>query len=260
MYQLLQDRHKNVTLAIISIAAGLTVNFAIANNLQASTVQTVTRESAVSNSTNVPVWAGRSTFIDFSGTNEVITYILLADPSRTVYSTDTPLASKQTKTIFLKPIKPLQFRGATTSHITNLSVKTQSPDGKQRLYTFNIIPKSGRVTTNGIVIIPFIVRYEPRILLAGNKTATTNDIERGLAIAISRKYTKASDPVVLKVREFIALVTNSVPVNVAAQRANIAMNVITALAQFGLEQTLPRLAEPQRNTSSYQPSARTRTR
>jgi len=235
MNQLLQKIPK-LTLHLICIASLCSISLSTPSKSQASTVKSIARESAVNSTTDVPVWAGRSTFIDFSGTNEAIIYILLADPSRTIFSTDAPLASKQARTIFLRQIKALQFRGATTAPITNLLVKTQSEDGKQRIYNFNIVPKSGQVTTNGVAIVPFIPIVEQRILQLGNQTATASDIERGLAIAISRKYTRASDPVVSKVREFIALARNSVPVSTAAERAKLSMEIITKLAQIGIQE------------------------
>jgi len=235
MYQPIRNLPK-LALNLICIASVCTTSIGTVSRSQASTVKSVDRETAINNTTDVPLWSGRSTFIDFSRTNEAIVYILLADPSKTTFSTDAPLASRQAKTIFLRQIKPLQFRGATTAPITNLSIKTQSPDGKQRIYTFNIIPKQGLVTTNGVAVVPFVPVVEPRILQLQNQTATASDIELGLAIAINRKYTLPNDPVVFKVRNFIGLAKNSVPIATAASRANVSMDVITKLAQLGIQE------------------------
>lgn len=206
--------------------------------VQASTVKIIARDDAINNTTSIPIWPGRSTFIDFSQTNEVITYILLADPSRTVFSTDAPLASRQAKTIFLKEIKPLRFPGATSTEITNLTVKTRSIDGKERLYSFDIVPNSGQATTNGITLVPLSPSTEQKILVSGNRVATLNDVELGLAIAINKGYTKPNDPVVFKVKNFLALARNLLPISLAAQKAKLSLNVVTALGEIGIQQRL----------------------
>ncbi|MEL6463176.1 MAG: hypothetical protein AAFQ91_34025, partial [Cyanobacteria bacterium J06621_15] len=49
---------------------------------------------------DVKVWTGRATAVDFSGVNERITQIFLADPTHFTYATDTPLDNGQATTIF----------------------------------------------------------------------------------------------------------------------------------------------------------------
>ena len=202
---------------------------------QNTSLITIDRETAINRTVNVPVWAGRATVIDFTKTGEIITYILLADPSRTVVNTDADLSSNKAKTIFLKVIQPLKFPGATTTFITNLSVKTRSPDGEEQLYTFNIVPSYGQVTTNGIAISPFSPHIEQRILVSGNRMATLNDIETGLRIAISRGYTDSSDPIIFRIKEFLALARNSMPIAKAAAKARVSLSVITALGEISLD-------------------------
>ncbi|MBD2772528.1 hypothetical protein [Iningainema tapete] len=195
------------------------------------------QEAAVANTTDVPVWSGRSTAIDFSQTNEVITYILIADPSRTVYNTDAELSSNQAKTVFLKVIKPLRFPGATSTLITNLSIKTRTPDGQQHLYTFNIVQSSGTPTYSGISISPITPGVEQTWLVGSNQVATLSDIERGLQVAIASGYTANNDPVVFKVREFLALARNTTPIPKAAQSVNLPLSVVSSLGQLGLEKS-----------------------
>jgi hypothetical protein len=104
-----------VTFAIGSIAAAQTPAYKV-----------VGQDAALATTTNVPVWAGRSTAIDFSQTGEIITYIGIADPSRAVYNTDADITTNQARTVFIRVIEPLRFPGATTTLITNLSIKTLS--------------------------------------------------------------------------------------------------------------------------------------
>lgn len=202
---------------------------------QTPALHVIGQEAAVTNTTDVPVWPGRFTAIDFSQTNEIITYILIADPSRTVYNTDAELSSNQAKTVFLKVIKPLRFPGATSTKITNLSIKTRTPDGQQHLYTFNVVPGSGRPTYSGISISAITRGVEQTWQVGSNQVATLSDIERGLQMAIAFGYTTTNDPVVLKVREFLALARNTTPIPKAAASVNLPLSVVSSLGQLGLQ-------------------------
>ena len=216
------------------LATTATVFFTLRLFAQTPALRVIGQEAAVANTTNVPVWAGRFTAIDFSQTNEIITYILIADPSSTVYNTDALLSSNQAKTVFLKVIKPLRFPGATSTKITNLSIKTLTPDEQQHFYTFNIVPGSGTPTYNGISITPGV---EQTWVVGNNQVATLSDIERGLEIAIALGYTTTKDPVVFKVREFLALTRNTMPIPKAAQSVHLPLSVISSLGQLGLEKS-----------------------
>jgi hypothetical protein len=71
------------------------------------------------------------------------------------------------------------------------------------------------------------------VTLADNRTAAIGDIERGLDIAIRRGYTLPNDPVVFKVREFIALARNGTAIAKAAEKSNLSMSVVISLGQLG---------------------------
>lgn len=161
-------------------------------------------------------------------------YIRLADPSRAVFNTDAELKTNQARTIFVQPIQPLQFPGTTTANITNLFVKTRSPEGIERLYTFNVVHRDGQPTNNGIAISTVVPGQEPSVTLADNRTAALRDIEGGLDIAIRRGYTPPNDPVVFKVREFIARARNGTAIAKAAEKTNLSMSVVISLGQLGL--------------------------
>lgn len=218
-------------ITILSIATTI----ATKTTAQTPSLITIGKEAALTHTTNVQVWSGRSTVIDFTKTNEIITYILLADPSRAVISTDAEISSNRAKTVFLKVIQPLQFPGATTTFITNLSVKTRSSDGEEQLYTFNIVPNYGPITNNGVAISPISPGIEQKMLVAGNRVANLSDIELGLRIAINKGFTEQNDPIVFKVREFLALARNSMPLAKAAERVGVSLSVITALGEIGIE-------------------------
>ena len=54
--------------------------------MAASAYRVINRDAAMQSAVEVQVGPGRSTAIDFSQAHERITYVLLADPSRLVYT------------------------------------------------------------------------------------------------------------------------------------------------------------------------------
>ncbi|MEG4584626.1 hypothetical protein QUA54_05145 [Microcoleus sp. MOSTC5] len=207
--------------------------------------QTVGRDIAANSAVDVEVYPGRATAIDFSSTDEALAYVLIADPSKVVFSTDAQLASGQAKTVFLRPIQALNFPGVTTATITNLSIKTVDSKGKQRLYNFNIVPANKKPEHLGIRITPLTPRMSPTLNLARGRTPTASDVEKGLLIAIQKGYTAANDPVVYSVRQFLALVRNhNLSVTDAAARAGVDLSVIVELAKIAFEESNYRSHKP----------------
>lgn len=129
------------TLVITSttILFGVTIPVVYAQ-AQTPAYRLIERDTAANNRIRVQVTPGRATPISFTQTDEAIAYILVADPSRLVYTTDTDLKSGRATTIFLRAIQPLKFPGATTTAITNLLVQTVDQAGQKRLYNFDIVP------------------------------------------------------------------------------------------------------------------------
>ncbi len=193
----------------------------------------------------VKVGTGRATAIDFSGVNERITQVFLADPSNFTYSTDTPLENGQSTTLFLRRIQRLKFPNLTTTNITNLFIKTRASDGKTHLYTFNLRKSNSSPNYSGIAIsnqTPNPLRIEPTLQVGSFRRATIKDIERGLIAAIRRGYTPSSDPVVAKVREFIALARNTSDKTLVqiAKNTKISLPLLTELGLLGIEENLKR--------------------
>jgi hypothetical protein len=147
------------------------------------------------------------------------------------------LASSRAKTVFLRPIQALNFPGATTATITNISIKTVDSKGKQRLYNFNIVPANKKPEHLGIRITPLTPKMSPTLNVGRGRTPTASDIEKGLLIAIQKGYTAANDPVVYSVRQFLALVRNqNLSVADAAARAGVDLSVIVELGKIALEE------------------------
>ncbi|MEB3215210.1 MAG: hypothetical protein VKN72_02980 [Nostocales cyanobacterium 94392] len=192
---------------------------------------------------NIEVWNGRATAVDFSGVNERITQIFLADPTHFTYATDTPLDSGRATTVFLRKIQPLKFPNLTTTNITNLFVKTRTSDGKVHLYTFNLQKSNSSPAYSGLSIsnqTPNTDEREPTLQVGTFRRATINDIESGLVSAIRKGYTPPSDLVVTKVREFIALARNTSDKSLVevAQTTKVSLPLLTELGLLGVEDSL----------------------
>jgi hypothetical protein len=161
-------------------------------------------------------------------------YILLADASRVVYSTDAELETGRAKTIFLRVIQPLRFPGATTTPVTNLMVQTVDARGQNRLYTFDIVHSSNPRYV-GVQILPAIARSQASSV--GNLNLTLDNIQTGLSIAILRGYTSIDDPVVAKVRQLLELMrTENMTVSEAAHSVEVPLEVLASLARLVREE------------------------
>ena len=229
--------------ALTSVGAALLIALAspvLPVQAQTSAYQVVDRTRATTSSVQVQVAPGRATPISFSQTDETITYILLADASRLVYSTDAELETGRAKTVFLRVIQPLRFPGATTTPVTNLMVQTVDSRGQNRLYTFDIF-HSNHPRYVGVQILPAIARSQPSPVV-NNLNITPDRIQTGLSIAIMRGYTSIDDPVFAKVQRLLELMrTENMAVSEAAYSVGVPLTVIEELGQLSQETrpTLP---------------------
>ena len=156
-------RSPTLTLVSTALLIGL-VSPVLPVQAQTSAYQVVDRTRATTSAVQVQVAPGRATSISFSQTDETIAYILLADASQVVYSTNAELETGQAKTVFLRVIQPLHFPGATIATVTNLMVQTVDATGQNRLYTFDIVHSSNPRYV-GVQILPAIARSQPLPLL-----------------------------------------------------------------------------------------------
>ncbi|MEA5574778.1 hypothetical protein [Calothrix sp. UHCC 0171] len=230
----------------IAIAVGISIICNANPSFSQPAILTVNASQARginSRAIEIKVGNGRATVIDFSGINERITQVFLSDPSNFTYSTDTPLENGQSATLFIRRIQPLRFPNLTTTSNTNLFIKTRNSDGQSHLYTFNLKKISSAPIYSGIAIsnqTPNSVGHEPSVQVSSSHKATISDIEKGLIIAIRRGYTSASDPVVTKIREFIALARNTSDktlIEIAIQ-TKVSLPLITELGLLGIEEKL----------------------
>jgi hypothetical protein len=250
------------TLVITSttILFGVTIPVVYAQ-AQTPAYHLIERDMATSNRIQVQITPGRATPISFTQTDEAkIAYILVADPSRLVYTTDTDLKSGRATTIFLRAIQPLKFPGATTTAMTNLLVQTVDKTGQKRLYNFDIVPvrrntgyvgiqianaiTSGTAPRRGAASESSAIAGQQTLLIDKNRRARVDDIETGLRIAINRGYTNKSDPVVPKVQQVLSLLRNSrVTIPEAATSVGVPVEVISELGRIALNDRLLRLGQ-----------------
>jgi hypothetical protein len=201
----------------------------------AVTYQTIGRDAAIAGSVRLQIASGRITTIQFQS-DEIMTAVLIADPSRMVYSASAELGSLQAKSLFLRRIEPLDFPGATTTWVTNLMVQTVDPAGQQRLYNFDITPVSEAPRFVGITIVAAIAGQQT-LQIANNRTANIRDIEAGLQAAIRKGYTTEADPIVAGVRQMVAIArSENISLADAALRANVPLAIVSELAAIAFEQ------------------------
>ncbi len=230
----------------------ITVSFSV-NAQQPGALTTSPSQSVTEKAINLQVWTGRATAIDFSSVNEQITQIFLADPSRFTYATDAPLEAGRATTIFLRRIKPLQFPNLTTASVTNLFVKTKTANGNVRLYTFNLQAgkNSPKYSTIDIAAVSGIEQQRQTLEVGLFRRATLSDIERGLVAAVRLGYAPTRDPIVFKVREFLAIARNTSSQTLVeiAQKVNLPLPVLTEIGLLGIEDNIKNPA-PKPNLNS----------
>lgn len=237
----------SVVPSIVGAIAALTLASSLSVPAKASTppkdgltYRRVERQIAAQRSVKVVLYPGRITSIDFSPTDEVIVYTGLGDRSRTTYSTDLPLESAQAQTLFLTPIETLDFPGATRASVTNLVVKTLDPLGTSRTYSFEIVHAQSPPQTLGVRITPGTpAPVSDGIDIGRGRTATLDEVEFGLELAIAHGYTKPADPVVLAVKNFLALARQNLTAAEAARTANAELAVVVELARIAYDRFDP---------------------
>jgi hypothetical protein len=218
-------------------------------NYDAATYQTIGRDTAIAGSVKLQVAPGRMTTIQFQS-DEIMTAVVIADPSRMVYTTSAELGSPQAKSLFLRRIEQIDFPGATTTWVTNLMVQTVDPAGQQRLYNFDITPVSEAPRFVGVTIVPAIAGQQT-LRIANNRTASIRDIEEGLQVAIRKGYTTESDPIVAGVRQVVAIArSENVTLADAVLRANVPLAIVSELAAIAWEQRSLPVTAPSNTTVS----------
>jgi hypothetical protein len=224
----------------------LALSVFVAQAAQANPVRSIFASQAEGKSgqlTTVVLWPGYGTNLNLIPTGEVVKKAWLDDPSRVAIDFDGCLgqsagASNGTgegcgaTVIHLRQITGVNFPGLMTSSNAS-TLLTLIADGSQgkKLYQFKVMMGQGTPQYNTLTIQPDS-QGTPYIDV-GLRRAPLEDVERGMAIAESKKLISRRDSAWSKVRNFLAQVRNGESINTAAQVTGANMAIITKLAELG---------------------------
>ena len=201
----------------------------------------VSTADAVKGAIPVTLYFGKIISLDFTEAGEYITFIAPSDRSQFVYNTDLPANSGEAQSVYLLPVKKLDFKGTYQTSHPNLIVKTINSSGESKQYNFIIDFSSGVMISTGIKIVNPIENSfsDPnKIRVSAGQSINADDIERGLRIAIVKQFVKADDPVVNKVRNFVFMLRNGNSVNDAITHTGINPSVVESLGEMYLNAEL----------------------
>ena len=201
----------------------------------------ISTADAVKGAIPVTLYFGKIISLDFTEAGEYITFIAPSDRSQFVYNTDLPANSGEAQSVYLLPIKKMDFKGTYQTSHPNLIVKTINSSGQSKQYNFIINFSSGVMTSTGIKIIPSTQKSlndSNKIRVSAGQSIDADAVERGLRIAIVKQFIEADDPVVNKVRNFVFMLRNGNSVNDAITHTRINPSVVESLGEMYLEREL----------------------
>lgn len=224
------------SLSIIAAGIVVTIPMMLAQSVQATAYRQVPQFQALRNLIEVQLERGRSTVIDFSPVQERIVFVNLADPSRTVFTSNAPIESGLATTLFVTPIQALAFPGLTTNAVTTLQVQTITPNGDLRLYTFNVWQSDRAASHAGVVITATPEPIQPSLNPAPSVVLSPQLIAQGLTAAMAQGLTSDDDPIVDAVEAVLAKVEAGQSLRDAARAQGVDVEILEALAALGREQ------------------------
>ena len=187
----------------------------------------------------ITLYFGKIVSIDFIDAGEYITYIAPSDKSQFAFNSDLPVETKEAQSIYLLPIKKIDFKGTYQTSHPNLIVKTINSLGESKQYNFLASFSSGVMTSTGIKIVP-PAQPTPfdsdKIRVSAGQTINADAVEQGLKIAIAKQFVKSDDPVVNKVRNFVFMLRNGHNVNEAIAHTGINPSVVESLGEIYINQ------------------------
>ena len=228
------------------VGALLALSVFVAQVAQASPVRSIFASQAEGKGgqlTTVVLWPGYGTNLNLIPTGEVVKKAWLDDPSRVAIDFDGCLGQSAgtsngggegcgATVIHLRQITGVNFPGLITSAnaSTLLTLIADGAHGK-KLYQFKVMMGQGAPQYNTITIQPDS-QGTPYLDL-GLRRAPLEDVEKGLAIAESKKLIRRRDSAWSRVQNFLAQVRNGESINTAAQVTGANMAIIIKLAELG---------------------------
>ena len=180
---------------------------------------------------------GQTSAINFEN-DERVSYLVLSDRSRIVYSLNAPTDSGQARSIFLRNIKPLNFPGEITSTRPNLFVVAIDEQGKQRQYEFVVDNTQQHDSKINIISEPKKTPKKPaNVINTELGSATPEDVRIGLKYKLRKGEVSPEDPIALYTSEAIATTFNSPKTLLAlAEELDIPLSVLSEFGRTGLAQ------------------------
>ncbi|MBE9045593.1 hypothetical protein IQ255_14470 [Pleurocapsales cyanobacterium LEGE 10410] len=235
----------NKLLTKLIVAGAITTSVYLPTSVRATEAPVkydlISTADAVKGAIPVTLYFGKIISLDFTDAEEYITFVAPSDRSQFVYNTDLPANSGEAQSVYLLPIKKVDFKGTYQTSHPNLIVKTINSSGQSKQYNFIINFSSGVMTSTGIKIVNPIEKSfsDPsKIRVSAGQSINADDIERGLRIAIVKQFIEADDPVVNKVRNFIFMLRNGNSVNDAITYTGVNPSVIESLGEMYLDAEL----------------------
>jgi hypothetical protein len=237
------------------LASGLgiaTMAFAIGFASARSAIAQTTIEDNIAQTqpTGISLAEGKATAISFEN-GEVITFVLLSDQSKNVYTLNAPIETGQAKSIFLRQIKTLEIPGTTTTTNPNLFVVTTNAEGNQKEYQFTINNNSEYVDSYQVAIKPTQEKPKPQIIpeIKNNIESslgeiTPEDIDLGLNTNLRKGLLNQNDPLVFAVKEYVALTMNGSSVKNAMEKVEVPLSLLQKLGTIGLQEDARRRLLP----------------
>ena len=180
---------------------------------------------------------GQTSAINFEN-DARISYLILSDRSKIVYSLNAPTDSGQAKSIFLRNIEPLDFPGEIKSEQPNLFVVAIDARGVQRQYEF--VVDNDQAHDSKINIIPEKKKAQKKAANVINTelgAATPADIRLGLKYKLRKGEISPEDPIALYTAEALAITLNGNKSLIAlAQELDLPLSVLSEFGRTGLAQ------------------------
>ena len=242
---------RQLSLPFIAILVTISASSAFASITRQVSVSQA--QGLVGSGTQISVWNGSGTNINFTPTGEVIQRVWLDDPSFVTVDFDGALCSRNSgechtssgaSVIHLRRINGIRFPNLPQTDSTLLTVITGSASGK-KTYLFKVSYGAGAQQYAALDVTPDnqSVLNGGGIKVEGGRTANWDDVERGLQQIISQRLLPLDSPVVIRMQNFLANVRNGMAVDQALSGSGVSMAVVSRLAQIGYQSAVP-IARP----------------
>lgn len=180
--------------------------------------------------------------VNFGRANEVISWVILSDPSRVVlqFNGANNQASGSTAVYIRQLAQPLGFDANQVQGDGNSSyflVQTQSG----AFYQFNLKFATGAPPYALVDIIPAPAPAPTQIVQVSQQyqQAVLGQLSRGLAYAEANGLVDTATPAYQNVRQLIALMQSGTPFDQALIQSNTQRDLVSQLRAWGLEQGAP---------------------